>query len=163
MTKQTTLFALLAASLAGCGSDTPTDASRTNLEGSTAGSQIEIVAEGGIAGLDIRHTVRQDDRFFVYTSRHLCNNNCAASDSVSGSLSKAASDALFNTIFAQSPFDLKSDYGTSHGAADMMEYTIRVTIGGDAVKTIRADDGTMPEQLRRIVSAVLETVSAARK
>jgi hypothetical protein len=75
----------------------------------------------------------------------------------------AASDALFNLVFAQLPFDLKNDYGTSRGAADMMEYTIRITIGGDAIKTIRADDGTMPEQLRRIVSAVQSTVSAARK
>jgi len=163
MTKQSILIALVSAFIAGCAKDTPTDATQLSQDKNATGSKVEVIAEGGIAALDIRHVVRQDDRVFVYTQRHLCNNNCAASDSASGSLSKDASDALFTTIFAQLPFDLKDDYGTSHGAADMMEYTIRVTIGGDAVKTIRADDGTMPEQLRRIVSAVLATVSAARK
>jgi hypothetical protein len=163
MTKQTTLLALISATIVACSGRSPTDASQTQLEGTKSGSKVEVIAEGGIAGLDIRHVVSQDDRFFVYTQRRLCTNNCAASDSASGTLSVAASDALFNLVFAQLPFDLKNDYGTSRGAADMMEYTIRITIGGDAVKTIRADDGTMPEQLRRIVSAVQSTVSAARK
>jgi hypothetical protein len=163
MTKHIILFALLSASIAGCAKDTPTEASQTAPDVRTTVNKVEVVAEGGIAALDIRYSVSQEDRFFVYTQRHLCNNNCAASDSTSGSLSAAANDALFKTVFAQSPFDFKDDYGTSRGAADMMEYTIRITIGGDAIKTIRADDGTMPEPLRRIVSAVLETVSAARK
>jgi len=163
MTKQSILIALVSAFIAGCAKDTPTDATQLSQDKNATGSKVEVIAEGGIAALDIRHVVRQDDRVFVYTQRHLCNNNCAATDSVSGSLSAAASDALFKTVFAQSPFDFKDDYGTSRGAADMMEYTIRITVGGDAVKTIRADDGTMPEPLRRIVSAVLETVSAARK
>jgi hypothetical protein len=163
MTKQIILFALLSASIAGCTKDTPTEAKQTAPDASTTVNKVEVIAEGGIAALDIRYSVSQDDRFFVYTQRHLCNNNCAASDSTSGSLSAAATDALFKTVFAQSPFDFKDDYGTSRGAADMMEYTIRITIGADAIKTIRADDGTMPEPLRRIVSAVLATVSAARK
>jgi hypothetical protein len=163
MTKQSILIALLSASIAGCAKHTPTDATQLSQDAAGSANKIEVIAEGGIAALDIRHVVRQDDHFFVYTQRHLCNNGCAASDSASGSLSAAASEALFKTVFAQSPFDLKDDYGTSRGAADMMEYTIRITIGGDAIKTIRADDGTMPEQLRRIVSAVRETVAAARK
>ena len=163
MTKSTILLALIAASVAACSNDTLTESTQLRGDQANGGSKVEIISEGGIAALDIRHVVRQDDHFFVYTQRHLCNNNCAAADSASGSLSAAASDALFKTVFAQSPFDFKDDYGTSRGAADMMEYTIRITVGGDAVKTIRADDGTMPEPLRRIVSAVRETVSAARK
>ena len=163
MTKPIILIALISASIAGCAKETPTDASQVRPDANTSGSKIEVIAEGGIAALDVHYSVRQDDRFFVYTQRFLCNNACAASDSASGSLSTAASDALFSTVFAQQPFDLKDDYGSSHGAADMLEYTVRVTVGGDAVKTIRADDGTMPEQLRRIVSAVRETVAAARK
>jgi hypothetical protein len=163
MRKHIVLFALFSASIAGCVKHSPTDVSQLRPDASAGGTKIEVVAQGGIAALDIRHVVRQDDRYFEYTIRHLCKGTCAATDSASGSLSATANDALFNTIFAQLPFNLKDDYGTSHGAADMMEYTVRVTVGGDATKTIRADDGTMPEPLRRIVSAVLETVSAARK
>src|SRR5262245_50999961 len=118
MTKSTILFALLAASIAACSKNSPTDATQLR-DAAGSGSKIEITAEGGIAALDIRHVVRQDDHFFVYTQRHLCNNGCAASDSTSGSLSAAASDAFFKTVFAQSPFDFKDDYGTSRGAADM--------------------------------------------
>jgi len=44
----------------------------------------------------------------------------------------------------------------------MVTYTVRVTILG-RTKTLRADDGTMPEPLRRIEEAVRSTVDAARR
>ena len=131
--------------------------------GSFNGAKVEVTREGGIAALAINHVVKHDDRAFVYTMRHLCGTTCGAPlDSASGALSAAAIDSLFNIVLAQDPFSLKDDYGTSRGAADMMEYTVRVTTGGN-VKTIRADDGTMPEPLRRIVQSVTEIVSAGRR
>ena len=164
MQKQIALIALFGASLAACAGRTSTETGepRTNEVPSANGAKVEILAEGGIAALAINHVVRHDDRYFQYTMRHLCNNGCAAQDSASGSLTADANDALFNTILAQSPFTLKNDYGTTHGAADMMEYTVRITIGGNT-KTITGDDGSMPQQVRQIVAAVQQTISAARK
>jgi len=98
MTKQSILIALVSALIAGCAKDTPTDATQLSQDKNLTGSKVEVIAEGGIAALDIRHVVRQDDRVFVYTQRHLCNNNCAATDSVSGSLSAATTLAEFDKI-----------------------------------------------------------------
>ncbi len=126
-------------------------------------AKIELVAEGGIAALQINHLVRHDDRFFLYTNRHLCSQTCPAPlDSATGTLSASAADSLFGLVWAQSPFNLKDDYGNSAGAADEMLYTLRMTFDG-TTKTIRADDGTMPPQMRQIVDALRGTISAARK
>ena len=164
MQKQIALIVLFGASLAACAGRTSTETGdpRTNELPGANGAKIEVLAEGGIAALSINQIVRHDDRYFQYTQRHLCTNACAALDSASGALSASANDALFNAILAASPFTLKNDYGSTHGAADMMEYTVRITVGGNT-KTITGDDGTMPQQVRQIVAAVQETISAARK
>jgi hypothetical protein len=163
MPRQTILFALLSASIAGCAAHTSTELAQPQFDASSvSGAKVEVLAEGGIAALSITHLVRHDDRFFMYRQGHLCNAPCAAMDSTSGSLSPAATDSLFNIVLSQSPFSLKDDYGDSKGAADMMIYTVRVTVGSNT-KTIHADDGTMPEPLHRIVDAVRGTISAARK
>jgi len=164
MQKQIALIALFGASLAACAGRTSTETGdpRTNEVPGANGAKVEILAEGGIAALAINHVVRHDDRYYQYTMRHLCNNGCAAQDSASGSLSAAANDALFSTILAQSPFTLKDNYGVTANSADMMGYTVRITIGGNT-KTITGDDGSMPQQVRQIVAAVQQTISAARK
>jgi hypothetical protein len=124
---------------------------------------IELTAEGGIAALSVHHLVRQDDRSYVYTQRHICGQTCTPPlDSASGTLAVAATDSLFKVVLAQSPLSLKDDYGITQGAADMMTYTLKVTFSGN-VKTIRADDGTMPQPMRQIVQTLHETISAARK
>jgi hypothetical protein len=163
MQKQIALFALMSASIIGCAGRAATE-STPRLDDATAldGAKVEVLAEGGIAALSINQVVRHDDRSFLYTQRHLCNNGCAAMDSASGSLSSAATDSLFTLVVSQAPLSLKDDYGDTRGAADMMIYTVRVTVGG-STKSIHADDGTMPEPLRRIVTAVRETISAGRK
>ena len=126
-------------------------------------AKIELVAEGGIAALLITDVARHDDRFYLHTMRHLCSQTCAAPlDSATGTLSAPAADSLFTLVWAQSPFSLKDDYGTMNGAADMMTYTLRMTFDG-TTKTVRADDGTMPPQMRQIVDALRGTISAARK
>jgi hypothetical protein len=127
------------------------------------GAKIELVEEGGIAGLVTDRIVRHDDRFFLYTQRHACGQTCGAPlDSATGTLSASAADSLFSVVWAQSPFNLKDDYGNTASAADMFIYTLRMTFDG-TTKTIRADDGTMPPQMRQIVDVLRGTISAARK
>jgi hypothetical protein len=131
--------------------------------GSFNTGKIELTEEGGIAALSMRRVVRHDDRFYLYTQSRLCGSSCQpASDSASGTLSAAATDSLFGAVLAERPNSLKDDYGTTRNAADMMTYTLRITFN-NATKTIRADDGTMPPEMRRILSAVHATISAARK
>ena len=78
---------------------------------------VELTAEGGIAGLSVHHLVRQDDRSYVYTLRHICGQTCAPPlDSASGTLSASATDSLFSIVLAQSPFSLKDDYGITQAA-----------------------------------------------
>jgi hypothetical protein len=137
--------------------------SPTRIEDSASGGRIELTAEGGIAALLMSHSVNYSDRKFVYTQRHICSASCGAPlDSASGILPAATTDSLFNGVLALSPFTLKDDYGTTRNAADMMTYTLRITADG-RTKTVRADDGTMPAEMRRIVSALNQTVSAARR
>ena len=131
--------------------------------GSFNAATVEVTAEGGIAALSVLHVVRHDDRAFVFSQRHLCAQTCGAPlDSASGTLGASATDSLFNIVLAQAPFSLKDDYGTTPNAADMMSYTLRISADGN-VKTIRADDGTMPAPMRQIVKTVREIVAAALK
>jgi hypothetical protein len=168
MRPQLVLFALLSASVTSavaCAKRAPTDSTQQpqlNDFPSFNGAKVELHADGGFAALSIDQVVRHDDHYFLATQRKLCAQTCAALDSVSGSLTAAATDSLFNIVLAQSPFSLKDDYGTTVGGADMMLYTVRITADG-RTKTVRADDGTMPEPLRRIAAAVRETISAARR
>ena len=74
------------------------------------GAKIELTAEGGFAALLVTHTVRHDDRGFVFTQRHICNAPCPAPlDSASGVLTPAATDSLFNIVLGQDPFSLKEE------------------------------------------------------
>jgi hypothetical protein len=57
--------------------------------------------------------------------------------------------------------NLHDDYGTTHNAADMFQYTLRITFDG-ATKTVRADDGTMPDAMRQIVVILGATIDSAR-
>jgi len=156
---------LLLPVIAGCTHRDPSTspAIRTDDFGVLNAAKIELVEEGGIAALMTDRIVRHDDRFFLHTQRHLCGPTCPPPlDSITGTLSPAAADSLFTLVWAQQPFSLKDDYGTSRGAADMMEYTLRMTFDG-TTKTVRADDGTMPPQMRQILDALRGTISAARK
>jgi hypothetical protein len=131
--------------------------------GSFNGAKVELTEQGGIAALSSTRVVRHDDRSFSYAQRRICSTSCAAPlDSASGALSPAATDSLFTIIFAASPYQLKDDYGTTRNSADMVSYSLRFT-SDRGVKTIRADDGTMPPQMRRIVEGVHGTISAARQ
>ncbi len=156
---------LVAVSLSACGPSTSApNAAPIPVDGfgSLNGARVELTSEGGIAALTTTRRVSHDDRFFVVSQRQLCGGNCPAPlDSASGVLSAAAADSLFNVVWGLGPTQLKDDYGTTGGAADMLEYTLRVTFEG-TTKTVRADDGTMPAAMRQIVSAVGAAIDTAR-
>jgi hypothetical protein len=156
---------LVAFALAACARRDPTSASapRTDNAAALNGARLELVEEGGFAALSTTHTVRHDERTFTYVRRQICNASCPAPmDSASGVLSVTASDSLFNIVWNAQPGTLKDDYGATPNSADMVTYTLRV-IFGNATKTVRADDGTMPAPMRRIVEAIHGIVTTARK
>jgi hypothetical protein len=156
---------LIAASLAACSRRDPTSASPARVDniGSLNGSRLELVEEGGIAAFSTTYSVRHDDRAFSFARRHICAANCLAPlDSASGTLSVAASDSLFNVIASAQPATLKDDYGMTPNSADMVTYTLRVVTDNET-KTVRADDGTMPSGMRKIVDVIHGIVAGARK
>ena len=158
-------IAIAGLTLAACTHRDPTSATpgvRNADFGTLSGAKLELVAEGGIAALQLKYSVDHDTRAYAYSQRHLCSDKCGAPlDSASGTLSPAAADSLFNIVWAESPSSLRDDYGTTLGAADMMTYTLGVTFEGNT-KKVRADDGTMPEPMRRIVDATRGVITAAR-
>src|SRR5262245_61251142 len=111
------LVAIACAALAACSSSSitrePGRPDRVDNFGSFNGAKVDVLAEGGFAGLSLHHAVGHDDRAYVYTNRHLCGQSCGAPlDSASGTLSPAATDSLFNIVLGRDPFSLKDDYGT---------------------------------------------------
>jgi len=130
--------------------------------GALDGAHIELLDEGGIAALSTTWRVSHDDASFVYARRHLCAATCPAPmDSASGFFAPPTADSLFNVVWSLSPMQLRDDYGSTRGAADMFEYTLRVTFGG-ATKTVHADDGTMPAEMRQIIAVLGATIDSAR-
>lgn len=147
---------LIAAMFAACSRHDPTSATpaRADNVGTLTGARVELVEEGGIAALSTTYSARHDDRAFAFSRRHICSANCPAPlYSTSGVLSAAASDSLFNTVLEAQPGTLKDDYGTTPNSADMFTYTLRVVLDNE-IKTVRADDGTMPSAMRKIVDAI---------
>jgi hypothetical protein len=82
-------------------------------------------------------------------------------DSAGGTLPVTASDSLFNIVWNAQPGTLKDDYGPTPGGADMITYTLRIVLDNET-KTVRADDGTMPVAMRRIIDAIHGIITAAR-
>jgi hypothetical protein len=132
--------------------------------GTLNGAEVELTEVGGFAARSTTQLVRHDDGYFSYVAKPLCAPACPAMpvDSASGSLTHAASDSLFSIIVAASPGSLRDDYGATPNSADMVTYTLRISTA-NGVKTIRADDGTMPAPMRQIVEAVHGIIAAARQ
>lgn len=155
-------FAAALALGACAGGSTASPAIRTDTFGTLNGARIELTAQGGIAGLATNWRVTHDDRSYAFVRRHICGTTCAAPlDSASGTMSAAAADSLFTVVWGLGPTGLKDDYGLTPGAADMFEYSLRVTFDG-ATKTVHADDGTMPPAMRQIVNTLAGTIDTAR-
>jgi hypothetical protein len=135
----------------------------TQPQSSLSGAKIDVVQEGGFAALAIRRAVTRDDRAYVTSTRGLCNSNCGVpTDSASGTLTAGATDSLFAAIVAQDPFSLKDDYGVTKGSADMFRYTVHITANGKS-KSVRFDDGSIPEPMQKILLALQTTLFAARR
>jgi hypothetical protein len=150
--------------VAGCSSTAPSLDPESARSASYSSAEVELVADGGLGGLTMRSLVRGTGPTFLQTTHRICSvPSCQpAIDSAAGGLRAGAADSLFSAIDREDPFSLKEDYGHTVGAADMFSYTMRVTIGA-RTKTIHADDGTMPEPMRRISAALRATISAARR
>jgi hypothetical protein len=160
MKTRSALYALIAAlATAACASTGPTvDGGPDSLAGAT----IEIRADGGFAPLSVMHRVEHDTRAFAFSQRRMCGTACPAPmDTTSGVLAPATTDSLFNLVLQSARALAKDDYGITRNGADMMGYTIRITADG-RTRTIRADDGTLPEPARQILTTVRQTISAAR-
>jgi len=127
------------------------------------GARVEVSAQGGLAGIYLKDAASHDDRSYVRVQRHICAQNCGAPmDSTAGVMSAAATDSLFNIVLEQARLLDKTDYGATKGGADMMFYTLKVTAGG-STRTVTADDGTMPDAMRRIVDVVRTSIAAAQR
>lgn len=151
----------LAASVAACSRSGSVNGPVANDDfGSFNNSVVDVTTEGGIAALSASYRVTHDSRSYVYVHRRLGGG--AALDSAAGTLAANVTDSLFNIVLEQARLGLKDDYGTTPNAADMMTYTVTITANG-SVKTVRADDGTMPAPMRQIVSSVRDVIAAARK
>lgn len=130
--------------------------------GSLNGAKVEISAEGGFAALAVRQHVEHDTRSFAFSQRRLCGTTCGApTDTASGTLAASATDSLFNVVLEQARSLAKDDYGITRNGADMMTYTIRITADG-RMRTIRGDDGSLPEAGRTLMNSVRAAISAAR-
>jgi hypothetical protein len=161
MRVRTVLGSTILAVACGCASSSPTVESGSDFD-SFNGARVEVRAEGGFAALSIGQTIDHDTRAFSYSQRRMCGTSCPAPmDSASGTLSPAVNDSIFNVILQDARTLSRDDYGTTKNAADMMTHTIRLT-ANDRVRTIRGDDGTLPDAARHIVNTVREAISAAR-
>jgi len=160
--KTRTLLSLIVATVAlGCASTAPTLDGNSDM-GNFAGAKVEITAEGGIAALSVMHRVDHDTRRFAYSQRRICGTTCSApTDTTDGTLAPATSDSLFNVVLQDARSLTRDDYGVTRNGADMMSYTIRLTAEG-RTRTIRGDDGSLPEPAHRILTAVRQAISAAR-
>jgi hypothetical protein len=131
--------------------------------GSLNGAAVRLETTGGFAALSTSYRAQHDDGSYAYTLRHICSTSCgAAIDSGAGTLAPNVADSLFSIIAAASPLGLEKDYGRTTGGADMLEYTLRIDYEGET-KIVHADDGTMPDSMRRIVDAVRGMLAPARK
>jgi len=160
----TILRLVITFALAACARRDPTSATANRIENAAAlnGARLELVEEGGIAAISTTRTVRHDDRAFSYVRRRICSAECPAPmDSASGILPVTASDSLFNIVWNAQPGTLKDDYGPTPGGADLITYTLRIVLDNET-KTVRADDGTMPVAMRRIIDAIHGIITAAR-
>jgi hypothetical protein len=130
--------------------------------GPLSGATIDISAEGGFAVQAVTHHVDHDTRAFAFSQRQLCGATCGApSDSAAGTLAASTADSVFNVVLEQARSLRKDDYGITRHGADMMTYTIRLASSG-RVRTIRGDDGSLPEAARTLVTTVYTAISTAR-
>jgi hypothetical protein len=129
----------------------------------TRQSTLTLRRHGGIAGLTTEITVDGRQASYVAVTRPACAPTalCPPTDSASGALSPEALESVFDSVAAGKFFELRDDYGATPNAADMFIYELVVRMG-DQVKTVRGDDGSRPEGLRRMEEHIQRTIESAR-
>ena len=112
---------------------------------------LSVTRSGGIAGMLTTATYDGDTRRYERAER--------GAPVVSGELPADSVRTLARLVVDSVP-EMKADYGRTPNAADMFEYVVEATWGSEAdglnSYTVRADDGTAPDALRRIVSLALD-------
>jgi hypothetical protein len=127
-------------------------------------ASLELVADGGIAAF---HTVAHVDSAsgnVYWQSGQMCapSAGCPVVDPLSGRLDPKVVDAFYERAATSEFRSLRADYGTTKNGADMRLYTLTIHANG-RVRTLRADDGTMPTLMAEFVNDVMSAVSEAVK
>ena len=124
---------------------------------------LDYTASGGIAGFEYRTHVDSATGHFTYSVTGICGDpaGCGIHDSASGTLPRATVDDLFVRAMFDEFRVLRSDYGTTANSADMMTIVLTLHQNG-RVRSIRADDGTMPTLLAHFVHDLQGAVATAR-
>ncbi|HSA57666.1 MAG TPA: hypothetical protein VLE53_18270 [Gemmatimonadaceae bacterium] len=154
------LTAIPSGTVAGCGAGATAVAGETaNL---TEPPGIRIEALGGIAALRQVVFVDSASGAAYYTLGPMCPpaSQCPVSDSANGEVARASVDGYFGLAAAPAFRALRADYGPTPYGADMREYVVTI-FANDRMRTIRADDGSMPSLLSEFVNTVMAGVQAA--
>jgi len=125
--------------------------------------RLTIEREGGIGTFWIRKSVDGATGRYVATTHRICSvPQCqAAIDSASGTLPPAVVATLIGAVEEARLFSLRDDYGRTRGGADMMVHTLTTQLDGRD-KSVRGDDGTLPDAARRVEAALHEAIAKAR-
>ena len=155
------LSSLVTAGAAGCGAVVSADG---EIPDPNTPASLEIVADGGIAAF---HTVARVDSAsgsVYWSSGTICaaTAGCPVVDPLAGHLDRNVVDAFYARLATSEFRALRADYGTTKNGADMRLYTLTIHANG-RVRTLRADDGTMPTLMAEFVHDVMGAVSAAVK
>ncbi|MFN8574051.1 MAG: hypothetical protein U0132_18485 [Gemmatimonadaceae bacterium] len=124
---------------------------------------IELTSTGGITALHRRIRIDSLSLSFEYMVTAICTpgNSCPMLELTTGVLPRESVDRLFVETRQPEFRSLLSDYGATADGADMMTSQLRVVANG-VVRTVRADDGTMPTILAHYLHDIELTVRAAR-
>lgn len=121
---------------------------------------IDVTTSGGLAALQFHARIDSTSGAFSYTYGPICMSApCRAMESASGSLTRAEVDSFFARARQPEFRALRTDYGTTPNSADLRLTTLRLYASG-VLRTIRADDGTMPTLLAHYLHDVELAVRA---
>ena len=94
----------------------------------------------------------------------MCDNvaSCPTNVSLAGQVDRATIDALYAKAATPAFRALRADYGSTKNAADMQWHVLTIRTNG-RVRTLQADDGTMPSLMAQFTNDVVVAVNKAVK
>jgi hypothetical protein len=130
----------------------------------TNAASIDATALGGIAALRIVYHVDSATGAATYQMGPLCDavTNCPTNVSLAGQVDRATIDELYARAASPAFRALRADYGTTRNAADMQTHVLTIRTNG-RVRSIQADDGTMPTLMAQFNNDVVSAVSKVVK